>query len=99
MELVRGIQISRAVAKTVYGEYELTLKIESMILKEQTFQTFGRNSTPTARCPVLESTSQTASKIGSRFRDEYKEIRLLIYFFFLEGLACLGILPRFADQA
>jgi hypothetical protein len=75
VEQGRGIQISRAVAKTLYGEHELTLDIESMLLKERSQTTATTStpvSTPTAIVPVPESISQTASKISSRFRDDCK---------------------------
>jgi hypothetical protein len=75
VEQGRGIQISRAVAKTLYGELELTLDIESMLLKERSQTTATTStpiSTPTASVLILESISQTASKISSRFRDDCK---------------------------
>jgi hypothetical protein len=73
VEQSRGIQINRAVAKTLYGEHELTLDIESMLLKERS-QNTAPTSTPistlTGRVPFLEWVSQTASKISSRFCDD-----------------------------
>jgi hypothetical protein len=73
VEQGRGIQISRAVARTLYGEHELTFYIESMLLRESsqtTAKTSMPISTPTASVPVMESIIQTASKISSRFRDD-----------------------------
>jgi hypothetical protein len=73
VEQCRGIRVSRAVAKTIYGEHEQTLNIEYMLLKERSQTTAATSTpiyTPTASVTVLESTSHTASKTSSRFRDD-----------------------------